>query len=125
MMDLHVRFRKHGGGISLINTSLNSNRKVRVLVQYTCACALCSMCLIPPSLLPPCSFLPSLSLTLSLSIPLPLPPSASDILLNKKERKRLSINRNFVGDYLGISENPSLRALVGNNNKLYIHVQCT
>ena len=38
---------------------------------------------------------------------------ASDILLNKKERKRLSINRNFVGDYLGFSENPSLRALVG------------
>ncbi len=39
--------------------------------------------------------------------------TASDILLNKKERKRLSINRNFVGDYLGVSENPSLRALVG------------
>ena len=42
-----------------------------------------------------------------------VPPLASDILLNKKERKRLSINRNFVGDYLGFSENPSLRALVG------------
>jgi len=38
---------------------------------------------------------------------------ASDIMLNKKERKRLSINRNFAGDYLGFSENPSLRALVG------------
>ena len=45
MMDLHVRFRKHGGGISLINTSLNSNRKVRVLVQCTCACALYVACL--------------------------------------------------------------------------------
>ena len=45
-----------------------------------------------------------------------VPPSASDILLNKKERKRLSINRNFVGDYLGFSENPSLRALVGRCN---------
>ena len=34
-------------------------------------------------------------------------------MLNKKERKRLSINRNFVGDYLGFSENPALRAIVG------------
>ena len=87
MMDLLVRFRRHGGGISLINTSLNSNRKVRVLVQCTCTCMcfICSMCLIPPSLLPPCSFLPSLSLPPflplldppfpSLSLPLFVPPS--------------------------------------------------
>ena len=39
--------------------------------------------------------------------------TASDIMLNQKERKRLSINRNFVGDYLGFADNPSLRALVG------------
>ena len=39
--------------------------------------------------------------------------TASDIMFNKKERKRLTINRNFVGDYCGFSENPSLRALVG------------
>ena len=38
---------------------------------------------------------------------------ASDIMFNKKERKRLSINRNFAGDYLGFAENPALRALVG------------
>ncbi|XP_019860549.1 PREDICTED: unconventional myosin-If-like, partial [Amphimedon queenslandica] len=37
---------------------------------------------------------------------------ASDILLNKKERKRLSINRNFVGDYLGFADDPALRTLV-------------
>ena len=65
-----------------------------------------------------------------------LPPSplpiASDILLNKKERKRLSINRNFVGDYLGFAENPSLRALVGkslivacNNHVCTIHMLCS
>ncbi len=42
-----------------------------------------------------------------------LTPTASDILLNKKERKTLTINRNFAGDYLGFAENPSLRALVG------------
>lgn len=41
---------------------------------------------------------------------------ASDILLNRKERRRGSINRNFVGDYIGFLDNPSLRALVGKNN---------
>ena len=44
---------------------------------------------------------------------MPLVPLASDILLNKKERKRLSIDRNFAGDYLGYSENPALKALIG------------
>jgi len=39
-------------------------------------------------------------------------------MLNKKERKRLSINRNFAGDYLGFSENPSLRALVGKRERI-------
>jgi myosin-1 len=47
-----------------------------------------------------------------------LKEKASDIMLNKKERKRLSINRNFVGDYLGFSENPSLRALVGKRERI-------
>ena len=45
--------------------------------------------------------------------------TASDIMFNKKERKRLSINRNFAGDYLGFAENPALRALVGMH--MYIH----
>lgn len=39
--------------------------------------------------------------------------SASDILFNKKERRRGSINRNFVGDYIGYDDNPALRSLVG------------
>lgn len=47
-----------------------------------------------------------------------LKQKASDILLNKKERRRFSINRNFVGDYLGFSENPSLRALVGKRERI-------
>ena len=38
---------------------------------------------------------------------------ASDILFNKKERRRGSINRNFVGDYIGYDDNPALRSLVG------------
>ena len=37
---------------------------------------------------------------------------ASSILLNKKERKRGTLNRNFVGDYIGFQDNPALRALV-------------
>jgi hypothetical protein len=44
--------------------------------------------------------------------------SASDILLNRKERKRFSINRNFVGDYIGIEETPALRALVGKRERI-------
>ena len=40
-------------------------------------------------------------------------PTASDILMNRKERRRGSINRNFVGDYIGLEDNPSIKALVG------------
>lgn len=43
---------------------------------------------------------------------------ASDILLNRKERRRFSINRNFVGDYIGMEENPLLRALVGKRERI-------
>ena len=72
------------------------------------------------------SITPSPSLTPTPSLPSLLPPPvASDILLNKKERKRLSINRNFVGDYLGITENPSLRALVGNQPRSLQGHHCT
>ena len=34
----------------------------------------------------------------------------------KKQRRRLTLNRNFVGDYIGFDTNPSLRALVGKAN---------
>ncbi|XP_052793613.1 unconventional myosin-Ie-like isoform X2 [Mya arenaria] len=43
---------------------------------------------------------------------------ASDILLNRKERRRFSINRNFIGDYIGMEENPALRALVGKRERI-------
>ena len=39
--------------------------------------------------------------------------SASDILYSKKDRRRGSLNRNFVGDYIGLDDQPALRALVG------------
>lgn len=54
--------------------------------------------------------------------PLPLPPprvpTASNILLNKKERRRNSINRNFVGDYLGLEERPELRQFLGKRERV-------
>ncbi|CAL1534478.1 unnamed protein product [Lymnaea stagnalis] len=43
---------------------------------------------------------------------------ASDILYNKKERRKHSLNRNFVGDYLGLDDNPELRALAGKRERI-------
>nr|XP_033776611.1 LOW QUALITY PROTEIN: unconventional myosin-Ie [Geotrypetes seraphini] len=43
---------------------------------------------------------------------------ASDLLLNKKERRRNSINRNFIGDYIGMEECPELRQFLGKREKI-------
>lgn len=43
--------------------------------------------------------------------------SASDILYNKKERRRFSLNRTFVGDYIGLEAKPALRALLDNKRE--------
>ncbi|XP_061409672.1 unconventional myosin-Ie-like [Lethenteron reissneri] len=43
---------------------------------------------------------------------------ASDILLNKKERRRNSINRNFVGDYLGMDDRPELRQFLARRERV-------
>ncbi|XP_030015149.1 myosin IEb [Sphaeramia orbicularis] len=43
---------------------------------------------------------------------------ASDILLNKKERRRNSLNRNFVGDYLGMDNHPEIRQFVGRRERI-------
>uniref|UniRef100_UPI00398EB62F unconventional myosin-Ie isoform X2 n=1 Tax=Pristiophorus japonicus TaxID=55135 RepID=UPI00398EB62F len=43
---------------------------------------------------------------------------ASDLLLNKKERRRNSINRNFVGDYIGMEDLPELRQFIGKREKV-------
>ncbi|XP_043934508.1 unconventional myosin-Ie isoform X2 [Protopterus annectens] len=43
---------------------------------------------------------------------------ASDLFLNKKERRRNSINRNFVGDYIGMDDRPELRQFVGKREKI-------
>jgi hypothetical protein len=44
--------------------------------------------------------------------------TASNILLNKKERRRNSINRNFVGDYLGLEECPELRQFLAKRERV-------
>ncbi|KAM5129071.1 unconventional myosin-Ie-like [Mantella aurantiaca] len=43
---------------------------------------------------------------------------ASSIVLNKKERRRNSINRNFVGDYIGMDGRPELRQFVGRRERI-------
>lgn len=43
---------------------------------------------------------------------------ASDILLNKKERRRNSLNRNFVGDYIGTDNHPEVRQFVGRRERI-------
>eukprot|EP00051_Salpingoeca_urceolata_P021427 m.336285 g.336285 ORF g.336285 m.336285 type:complete len:1061 (+) comp19795_c1_seq2:302-3484(+) len=47
-----------------------------------------------------------------------LKQKASDILMNQKERRKGTINRNFIGDYIGYQDNPSLRALVGKKERV-------
>lgn len=45
-------------------------------------------------------------------------PSASDILYNSKERRKNSINRNFVGDYIGLEQRPELRQFLGKRERV-------
>ena len=40
------------------------------------------------------------------------------MLLNKKERRRNSINRNFVGDYIGTDNHPEIRQFVGRRERI-------
>lgn len=43
---------------------------------------------------------------------------AADILNGRKERRRHSLNRNFVGDYIGLNHHPELRVLVGKRERI-------
>ncbi|XP_072038335.1 unconventional myosin-If-like isoform X2 [Amphiura filiformis] len=47
-----------------------------------------------------------------------LKEQASDILYQKKERQRYTLNRNFVGDYIGYEHNNSLQALVARRERI-------
>lgn len=44
--------------------------------------------------------------------------TASDILYNSKERRKNSINRNFVGDYLGLEQRPELRQFLSKRERV-------
>lgn len=44
--------------------------------------------------------------------------AASDILYNSKERRKNSINRNFVGDYLGLEQRPELRQFLAKRERV-------
>ena len=48
----------------------------------------------------------------------PLQHPASDILYNSKERRKNSINRNFVGDYLGLEQRPELRQFLAKRERV-------
>lgn len=52
------------------------------------------------------------------SVCLILSVAASDLFLNKKERRRNSINRNFIGDYIGMEEHPELRQFLAKREKV-------
>uniref|UniRef100_A0A8C1CW00 Osteoclast-stimulating factor 1 n=1 Tax=Cyprinus carpio carpio TaxID=630221 RepID=A0A8C1CW00_CYPCA len=43
---------------------------------------------------------------------------ASDVLLNKKERRKNSLNRNFMGDYIGMDNHPEIRQFVGRRERV-------
>uniref|UniRef100_F1KTI8 Myosin-Ie n=1 Tax=Ascaris suum TaxID=6253 RepID=F1KTI8_ASCSU len=43
---------------------------------------------------------------------------ACDLLFGRKERRRYSINRNFVGDYVGIEYHPALQMLAGKRERV-------
>ena len=47
---------------------------------------------------------------------------ASNLLLNRKERRRYSLNRNFAGDYIGVEYKPGLSALIPRREKVYIKI---
>uniref|UniRef100_A0A914X526 Uncharacterized protein n=1 Tax=Plectus sambesii TaxID=2011161 RepID=A0A914X526_9BILA len=47
-----------------------------------------------------------------------LKEQACDLMYSKKERRRHSLNRNFVGDYIGVEHQPALQALVGRRERI-------
>ncbi|KAG8231097.1 hypothetical protein J437_LFUL011176 [Ladona fulva] len=43
---------------------------------------------------------------------------AADLFFGKKERRRFSLNRNFIGDYIGIEYRPTIQSLIGRREKI-------
>ncbi|TPX68482.1 hypothetical protein SpCBS45565_g02989 [Spizellomyces sp. 'palustris'] len=50
---------------------------------------------------------------------LELRKKAADVMYNNKERKRFSVNREFLGDYVNYLDNPILKNLVGKQEKVF------
>lgn len=44
---------------------------------------------------------------------------AADLLYGHKQRRKASLNRNFVGDYIGMDMKPRLVSLVGKREKIF------
>lgn len=43
---------------------------------------------------------------------------AADLLFGHKQRRRASVNRNFVGDYIGLDGRPQIMLLLGRREKV-------
>lgn len=50
---------------------------------------------------------------------------AAALFSGKKERRRLSIHRHFIGDYLGVSNYPELHSLVGRRERIFFSMSVT
>ena len=55
---------------------------------------------------------------------LKLKNEASDILYQKKERRTLSVNRKFYGDYIGLDRKPALRMLINKRETIEFAQTC-
>ncbi len=55
---------------------------------------------------------------------LKLKNEAADLLYQKKERRNLSLNRKFYGDYIGLSNQPGLRALIAKRENVEFAQSC-
>lgn len=42
----------------------------------------------------------------------------ANLLFGRKERRRASLNRNFVGDYIGLEGKPQIMSLIGRREKV-------
>ncbi|XP_071858540.1 unconventional myosin-Ie isoform X1 [Bombus fervidus] len=44
---------------------------------------------------------------------------AADLLFGRKERRRASLNRHFMGDYIGLDDKPQILNLIGRREKIF------
>ena len=56
---------------------------------------------------------------------LKLKNEAADLFFEKKERRALSLNRKFYGDYIGLENNPAIRILIQKRENVEFAQTCT